>query len=373
MPWNGCAPQEVLLAILSWVDMRTLTTCAMLNRWWSSVAEDKDLWDVLCSRDFKGDYLSTVGLAHPRQVYKKLWGVATRVRSLSRGLDDKNAQSYQDIYRLCRDAPQTVLGTLSQLPDATLIPITKAIWGVQRLILFREWAQLARAPVQPREFLFRAMVLVNRLFCFEVTAEQIAAGIDALADEVRAYAQGPVTLFAMATVLFNKLRGNDVQYYDFRNSCIWSVLQRRVGIPISLSIVWILVAERLGLDLQPVGFPCHFLIRYVDADQLVYIDAFNRKFETLQDLHSVLTDEFEIDSAHHAACLEPMNPHCVMARVLRNLMKINSARHQLDVLMSLLEFDNLLEPTGRRNLLEDWLFEAHVLAVRREARDLFPG
>ncbi len=82
--------------------------------------------------------------------------------------------------------------------------------------------------------------------------------------------------------LFNHLgfHGNTVNYYDPDNSYLNQVIDQRMGIPISLSVVMLLVAKRLGLPLVGVGLPGHFLIRYEGAgqktDQHLYIDPFNR-------------------------------------------------------------------------------------------------
>jgi len=68
---------------------------------------------------------------------------------------------------------------------------------------------------------------------------------------------------ALARTLFAELgfRGNTDDYYDPRNSFLADVLDRKVGIPITLSVLYIEVARRLGLGAAGVGFPGHFLVR----------------------------------------------------------------------------------------------------------------
>ncbi len=81
-------------------------------------------------------------------------------------------------------------------------------------------------------------------------------------------------------VLFEEMgfRGNREDYFDPRNSFLNDVLDRRVGIPISLSTLYIEVGRRLGLPLAGVSFPGHFLVRYAgrDTTEDVLIDPFNR-------------------------------------------------------------------------------------------------
>lgn len=79
-------------------------------------------------------------------------------------------------------------------------------------------------------------------------------------------------------VLFHEwgFHGNVEHYTDPRNSFLDQVLERRTGIPISLSIVYLLVAERIGLELEPVGLPGHFIVGCFLDDLPFFIDPFDR-------------------------------------------------------------------------------------------------
>ncbi|HYL80280.1 MAG TPA: transglutaminase-like domain-containing protein, partial [Candidatus Acidoferrum sp.] len=70
-------------------------------------------------------------------------------------------------------------------------------------------------------------------------------------------------------------RGNSEDYYDPRNSFLNDVLDRRTGIPITLSTVYLAVGGRLGLHLHGVGMPGHFLVKHVAAGEETVIDPFN--------------------------------------------------------------------------------------------------
>ena len=70
--------------------------------------------------------------------------------------------------------------------------------------------------------------------------------------------------------------GNELEYYDPRNSYLNEVLDRRLGIPITLSTVYLAVARRLGIRLEGIGMPGHFLLRYPDPAEPLLLDAFNR-------------------------------------------------------------------------------------------------
>jgi regulator of sirC expression with transglutaminase-like and TPR domain len=79
-------------------------------------------------------------------------------------------------------------------------------------------------------------------------------------------------------VLFheNGFRGNLEHYTDPLNSFLPIVLERRKGIPISLCIVYLLVAQRLGIDLEPVGLPGHFMVGCYIEDAPLFIDPFEQ-------------------------------------------------------------------------------------------------
>src|SRR5215510_5266074 len=70
-------------------------------------------------------------------------------------------------------------------------------------------------------------------------------------------------------------RGNTNDYYDPRNSFFNDVLDRRVGIPITLSTVYIEVARRLDFAIAGVGMPGHFLVKYSDRREEFFVDAFS--------------------------------------------------------------------------------------------------
>src|SRR5574337_509226 len=84
-------------------------------------------------------------------------------------------------------------------------------------------------------------------------------------------------IVALGDYLFREqgFHGNNDDYYDPRNSFLNDVLDRRTGIPITLSTVYMEVGRRLGLCLHGVGMPGHFLVKYVGPDEEIVIDPFN--------------------------------------------------------------------------------------------------
>lgn len=83
----------------------------------------------------------------------------------------------------------------------------------------------------------------------------------------------------LVAFLYNEvpLKGNIQDYSDPRNSFISAVLDRGLGIPISLSVIFVAVAQRLGLDAYGIGLPGHFICGVGDDNHAIYVDPFNGK------------------------------------------------------------------------------------------------
>jgi regulator of sirC expression with transglutaminase-like and TPR domain len=107
-------------------------------------------------------------------------------------------------------------------------------------------------------------------------------------------------------------------YTDPRNSFIDQVLERRTGIPLSLSIVYLLVAGRLGLELEPIGLPGHFIVGCFTDGLPFFIDPFDRGvFREADEILALLRANH---IAPTAADLAPTPVREVLCRSCRNLV-----------------------------------------------------
>jgi len=150
--------------------------------------------------------------------------------------------------------------------------------------------------------------------------EELARMVDARA----AGRDAASMLRAMRAVLFHEggFRGNAGDYYDPRNSFLNEVLGRRVGIPITLSVVYMEVATRAGFEVQGVSFPGHFLVKHVAGDRAIYVDPFNGG-ELLS--HDDLVARYRARAPGHdldPRALEGVAPRQIIARMLHNLKRI---------------------------------------------------
>jgi len=133
------------------------------------------------------------------------------------------------------------------------------------------------------------------------------------------------TVIALNRYLFEELgfSGNTQDYYDPRNSFLNDVLDRRTGIPITLSTVYIAVGRRAGVSVHGVGLPGHFVVRVVTAGGDALVDPFNGgTVLTPQDCQDRLDRIYGGRLRMAADMLAPCPPRAVLARTLRNLKAI---------------------------------------------------
>jgi regulator of sirC expression with transglutaminase-like and TPR domain len=131
-------------------------------------------------------------------------------------------------------------------------------------------------------------------------------------------------LEALRQYLFGELgfRGNDERYGDPRNSYLNDVLDRRLGIPITLSVVMIEVGRRVGVPLAGVGLPGHFLVRHEGSPPQL-IDPFNGGHSlSVADCEGLVRHLYGDRIAFTPALLAPVDSRTILARMLNNLRQI---------------------------------------------------
>lgn len=127
--------------------------------------------------------------------------------------------------------------------------------------------------------------------------------------------------------------GNRKAYYDAQNSFINQVLDRRRGIPISLSAIYLFIARRLRLPVCGIGFPCHFLLKYRRGSPSFFIDPFNRgQILSRQDCEQFLN---KMGCAARNLYFAQSEPKEIFARMIRNLVLIYQQENKLKKIANL--------------------------------------
>lgn len=199
--------------------------------------------------------------------------------------------------------------------------------------------------------------------------------LDALAERARpavaAATREEDRVRALNRVLFEEegFHGNREDYYQPENSDLGLVLERRTGIPITLSIVYVEVAQRLGLHATGVGFPGHYLAKVVGAREIV-VDAFEGRTldegECGERLRAVLGPEARFDRSYLRAATHKET----LARILSNLKQIHVSRGDPGRALACSERILLLAPDAPLELRDRGLLYAELEAFRAADEDL---
>jgi regulator of sirC expression with transglutaminase-like and TPR domain len=164
----------------------------------------------------------------------------------------------------------------------------------------------------------------------------LQAHADHLRVEVDATREWPLKIDAINHHLFNEVgySGNNDEYYDPRNSYLNEVFERRLGNPISLAMVQIEVARRLGLPLEGISFPGHFLVRLPVDDGVLIMDPFNGGrplgVDELRERARTNLGGQAPDDSVLAQILDPAPHRAILMRMLRNLYGVYAERGEWD-------------------------------------------
>jgi regulator of sirC expression with transglutaminase-like and TPR domain len=117
--------------------------------------------------------------------------------------------------------------------------------------------------------------------------------------------------------------GNTADYYDARNSFLNEVMDRRMGIPITLSLIYIEVARRLKMPVYGVGMPGHFLVKYRDLEREILIDPFHRgRILSLEECEELFDEMYEGRMSFRLTFVNEVSRKHLLARLLNNLKSI---------------------------------------------------
>jgi len=194
-----------------------------------------------------------------------------------------------------------------------------------------EWRRIARMPDEDVSLAEGALWIAAAEYPdleVDVYLKRLHEMATTLRGRLRADIATAEKLLALNHYLFNELgfAGNAEDYYDPRNNFLNEVLERRLGIPITLGVVYIEVGRRIGLGLHGVSFPGHFLVKCALRDGVVILDPYSRGLSLgLDDLRQRLQDaggDADVDEAILGQLLGAAPNKEVLARVLRNLKAV---------------------------------------------------
>jgi regulator of sirC expression with transglutaminase-like and TPR domain len=184
----------------------------------------------------------------------------------------------------------------------------------------------------------------------DVDPAKVDGQLQAMVDVVRQRVRGnqPQALLAhLHDYLFDELgfTGNTDDYYAAENSYLPKVLETRHGLPISLSLLYKILAERLGFRAWGVGLPGHFLCGIECDGMEMLIDPFaNGGVITPDEAHDRMREAFGEEIEWSSAFLEPVSHRHWLTRMLQNLLRVFGSGSRYADVAAILEMEMLLWP-----------------------------
>jgi regulator of sirC expression with transglutaminase-like and TPR domain len=170
-------------------------------------------------------------------------------------------------------------------------------------------------------------------------------------------------LDALRAYFFEELgfRGNDRDYYDPRNSFLNEVLRRRLGIPLSLSILYIEVARGAGLEARGVALPGHFVARIDDGGRRLLVDPYHDgAVITEEDCRQLVSRATGRPALYTPDLLEGTGPREMLGRLLRNLKRIYLAQEDYRRALAVVEKLRRVFPDEGAELRDRGFLLAHL-------------
>jgi regulator of sirC expression with transglutaminase-like and TPR domain len=238
-----------------------------------------------------------------------------------------------------------------------------------------QFAALASAPDDVLD-LAHASLLIAKEEYPELDVVGYLARLDALAATLRARLEdlrAAALVSALNHLLFveHTFRGNSDDYYDPRNSYLNEVLDRRVGIPITLSALYMEVGRRAGLDVQGVGLPGHFIVRVSDGSGALLVDPFHQgrvltESDCQKRLDRIYAGKVTLEPDLLASCTHK----AILARTLRNLKTIYVKAEDYPRALKIVELLQLLCPELPEEIRDRGLIHAALDCYALAAQDL---
>jgi regulator of sirC expression with transglutaminase-like and TPR domain len=218
---------------------------------------------------------------------------------------------------------------------------------------------LVRAEVDDERIdLLRASLTIARTEYPDLDIRNYVTRVEALASKVRSQVSPEISVVDMITslnrVMFRDMgfRGNREDYYDPRNSFLNDVLERRLGIPITLSVLYMEVARRIGLPLVGVGMPGHFLLKVYDVEgRQILIDPFNNgSMLNAADCEQRMKEVYAGELRFKPEYLLPVSRRQILTRMLNNLRHIYMSVRQFRKTLAIVDLVLAIYPRSPEDM-----------------------
>lgn len=256
----------------------------------------------------------------------------SEIEALVRLLDDPDEDVQQRVQSRLDTLGRAALPTLRDVRDEAPPDLRERIDGVVHRLHMADvrsaWNEvLSRSPVDLERGAF--LIALYRFPQLDVMRyqQQLDEWARALQPEIQARS-GPERALRLAEYVTDDLglSGNREHYYDPNNSYLNRVIDRRRGIPITLSVLYVFLGQRLDLPVCGVNMPAHYLVKYADGQQELFLDLFNDGARIAkEDCVRFLLKAGIRPVPFYFECAEPKD---TLLRMVRNLLAIAKEAHQ---------------------------------------------
>lgn len=177
----------------------------------------------------------------------------------------------------------------------------------------------------------------------------------------------------LAGFLFEEhgLRGNEEDFFDPRNSYLNDVIDRRLGIPITLSMIFLHVANNLGVAAHGISLPGHFIVAVRNDDLDVLLDPFNGgQVLSRTDCEILVRSTSGYKGAFEPSWLVPVSPKNVLVRMLNNLRMVYVNNEEWTLAKAVIEHLSIVQPDHPEHLRDLGLLHYQQGAIREAAHFL---
>ena len=153
--------------------------------------------------------------------------------------------------------------------------------------------------------------------------------------------------------------GNEEDYYDPGNSFLNVVLDKKTGIPITISIIYSEIAKYIGLDLRIVGFPGHVIVKY--KDEIILDPFYHGILLTIEDLEENLNRNFGEDVEFIPEYLNEATTEQLLTRLLRNLKNAYTQSYAYDKAIRCADMILEIQPESTEEIRDKGILEERLL------------
>jgi regulator of sirC expression with transglutaminase-like and TPR domain len=220
-------------------------------------------------------------------------------------------------------------------------------------LLAKEFAALVSPEIEDEQIdLLTSALTIAKLEYPELEVSQYRERVTTLADRVKERANRSTDSLEILGVINEVLygdegfRGNVSDYYDPKNSFFNDVLDRKLGIPITLSVLYMEVARRAGVPVFGVGMPGHFLLKFYEIDgRELFLDAYNSgHLLSPEDCQEKLTEIYNGQIPLDAKFLTPVGKRQILTRMLNNLRSIYMTNRLLKKALAVIDLILVIYP-----------------------------